>query len=96
MSSSWHGYGEGDSYDMLEVVRSCLRRIEGGGVRNVPEKRHALAVLVEHAPLRIRWSPEGDGWGRSPFNPRCWRAEGGGEFLPPDLVLPRDPSESSR
>jgi hypothetical protein len=88
---AWHHFQPGERYRLSEVVATCEKRIEDGGVQSVAEKQGLVELLRQHAPAVVVWSPFSTGWGASPFNPNCWRAEDGTAVLPDGVTVPELP-----
>jgi hypothetical protein len=97
MYEPWHGQEAGVRYHRDKVVADCEGRIADGGVIRVEGKQRLVGQIRDHAPDTIVWTPFGRGWGRSPFNPNCWKTVDGEPVLPADIVVPEleEPDEEA-
>lgn len=78
-SKSYHGYTQGESVPIDEIVHLCEKRIRHGHIyeKSIPEKQAYVDVLKASGHEFLVWSPRSLGWGASPFNLNCWRTPEG-------------------
>jgi hypothetical protein len=90
---SWHPFVTGEPVAKESVLRVCEERLASGAVLCGDEKRRYVALMREHAPAVMVWSPMSSGWGASPFNPNNWRSLDGQPVLPVDIQI-YEPSQA--
>ena len=84
---AWHSFEDGSTYSRPEIIDACTRQLNQ--VKDLEGKQAILILLAKHAPSQLRWSPHGSGWGRSPFNPNCWKTLDGGPAIAADITIPK-------
>jgi hypothetical protein len=80
---AWHSFHEGETFLRDDVIAACEQRILDGGVIAVEQKRYLLDRIRVAASAHIVFSPQGSGWGASPFNPNNWKTLDGEPIVPP-------------
>lgn len=71
--AGWWNISEGDVYSKDDVVARCEAYIDSAMFRgNVAEKRQKIGMIQRKNAARLRFSPVGKGWGKSPLNHKCW------------------------
>ncbi|MCB8922994.1 MAG: hypothetical protein H6662_15510 [Ardenticatenaceae bacterium] len=76
----WHSFAEGTVYFRDEVVDAIERWLPGTG-REKREGKEANLAIIAQGPEKIRFMPQGEGWGRSAGNAACWVDAATGERL---------------
>lgn len=90
---AWHDFQQDEEYPIDRVIAVCERRIRDGGVVAAEQKQHMVDLMRRYAPPTVVWSPEGAGWGASPFNPKCWRTADKKPVIPDGVQVYELPGE---
>jgi hypothetical protein len=67
----WHTFDEGEIYYREDVVTAVKGWLPETGPEKMESKQANLDIIAG-GPERIRFEPQGEGWGRSPGNAACW------------------------
>lgn len=74
---SWHPYEKGRQVPVEEIISTCERYILSGDVNDPNKKLKYLQQIRDSGQDVLVYSPQGDGWGKSPLNPGSWRTVDG-------------------
>lgn len=76
----WHDFVEGEVYNREVVVEAIKSWLPETGEQK-REGKEAHLTRIAQGPERIRFTPQSEGWGRSPMNAGCWVDAVTGEHL---------------
>lgn len=88
MAKKWHPFENGKQYPLNQILETCTKHIESGGVADKDGKRKYLQQIRDCGQSELVYKRESSGWGNSPLNPNSWRMLDG-QFISGASRLPK-------